>query len=136
MRVYAPGGASLAVANAPARRAGGSGFSLPSDAPTKTPRGAANIRAVPNLDALLALQAVEEPGERRRRAVKRGQAALDVLEEMKLAVLSGSLDPASLGRLKSALGRFEERSGDPQLDFILSQIELRAEVELAKYSAR
>jgi hypothetical protein len=91
---------------------------------------------VPNLDALLALQAVEEPGERRRRAVKRGQAALDVLEEMKLAVLSGSLDPASLGRLKSALGRFEERSGDPQLDFILSQIELRAEVELAKYSAR
>ncbi len=136
MRVYAPGPASAPASAASSRRASAAGFSVPTEAAPRQTVGASGLRAVPNLDALLALQAVDDPTERRRRGVKRGRAALDVLDEMKVAVLAGTLDPSALGRLKSALGALQELSGDPGLDAVLAQIELRAEVELAKYSAR
>ena len=48
------------------------------------------------------VRAIVEPAERRRRSVNRGRVALDVLEELKLGVLEGKLDGATLGRLKAA----------------------------------
>jgi hypothetical protein len=65
--------------------------------------------------------------------VKRGRAALDLLDEIKVGVLGGDLTPAALARLKALTGSLSERSGDPGLDTVLAHIELRAAVELAKY---
>jgi hypothetical protein len=87
---------------------------------------------VGGVEALMALQGVEDPAERRRRSVVKGRSALDALEELKLAVLSGTLDSGSLGRLKSAAEGLKESSGDQHLDGVLAEIELRVEVELAK----
>ena len=84
------------------------------------------------IDALLALQGVEDPTERRRRAVTRGRKALDVLEEIRLALLDGTLSQNSLQKLKTAAGGLKDGSGDPRLDLVLEEIELRVEVELAK----
>lgn len=136
MRVHGPGATPLATTTAPARRSGATGFAIPAETQPRQNTGASGIRTVASLDALLALQAVDDATERRKRAVKRGQAALDVLDEIKVAVLAGALEPSSLGRLKAALGGLQERSGEQGLDSVLAQIELRAEVELAKYSAR
>src|SRR5579875_3365881 len=47
----------------------------------------ASMGAVSSLDALLALQEAGGPLERRRRAVKRAGRILDVLDEVKLALL-------------------------------------------------
>lgn len=135
MRVHGSGAMPLATTGAPARRAGAAGFAIPAETQPQQPAAASGIRTVASLDALLALQAVEDPTERRKRAVRRGRTTLDVLDEIKVAVLGGTLDPSALGRLKAALGGLQERSGDERLDGILAQIELRAEVELAKYSA-
>jgi hypothetical protein len=88
------------------------------------------------IDALLALQGVEDPAERRKRSVTRGRHALDVLEELKLAVLSGTMDATALGRLKAAAVGLSEASGDRNLDAVLAEIELRVEVELAKMDSR
>ena len=57
----------------------------------------------------IALQGVEDPTERRRRAVKRGRRALDALDELKLGLLAGTLDQATLLRLKSAAGDLKEQ---------------------------
>jgi len=56
---------------------------------------------VGGIDALIALQGIEDPLERRRRAVKHGRRALDALDELKLALLSGILEPSALLRLKA-----------------------------------
>ena len=59
------------------------------------------MRTIGGIDALLALQGVDEPGERRRKAVKRGRRALDALDALKLGLLSGTLDTGALARLKA-----------------------------------
>ncbi|MGB8400348.1 flagellar assembly protein FliX, partial [Bradyrhizobium sp.] len=84
------------------------------------------------IDALLALQGVEDPAERRRRSVARGKGALDVLDDLKIGLLAGNLQASTVTRLRDAAANLKSSSGDPGLDTVLSEIELRVEVELAK----
>jgi len=135
MKVGSSGGViGTGGAYAPSRPAAG-GFSVAGSgaavdaAPVTT---AAGPTGVTSLDALLALQEVGGPLERRRRAVRRAGRILDVLDEVKIALLDGGLPPAALHRLMSAIR--EERGGteDPRLEGLLDEIETRAAVELAK----
>jgi hypothetical protein len=88
------------------------------------------LRTRGGIDALIALQGVEDPVERRRRAIKQGRRALDALDELKLGLLGGSLD--QLLRLKSVAADLRDGSGDEKLDQVLAEIDLRVVVELAK----
>ena len=90
------------------------------------------VRGIDGIDALIALQGVQAPAERRRRAVARGRTALDVLDALKIGLLSGEVDAGMVARLKSAVSGLKDGSGDPLLDEVLAEIELRVEVELAK----
>jgi hypothetical protein len=133
MRIYGPNGTTLGSPASNTRRTSSTGFSLP-DAPA-TPeetRSAAPPKAAGNIDALLAMQGVEDPTERRKRSVARGRGALDVLDDLKLGLLAGNLDTATMNRLRDAAANLKASSGDPGLDAVLSEIELRVEVELAK----
>ena len=133
MRIYGPNGATPAAPTSNARRNSSSAFSLPNLSETNDSRPAAAPVGVSNIDALLALQGVEEnPAERRKRAVRRGRDALDVLDDLKIGLLSGSLDPATVQRLRTAASDLKTNSGDDRLDSGLAEIELRVEVELAK----
>jgi hypothetical protein len=134
MRIQGPNGTTLSTPASSTKRTSGSSFSLPEDtATTAEARAATAPKATANIDALLALQGIEEdPAERRRRSVQRGKGALDVLDELKLGLLSGSLDSATVARLRDAAANLKGSSGDPGLDAVLAEIELRVEVELAK----
>jgi hypothetical protein len=134
MRITGPNGTTLGTPATSARRTSSSSFSLPEDtASTSETRAAAAPKATANIDALLALQGIEEdPADRRRRSVKRGRTALDVLDDLKLGLLSGNLDTVTVNRLREAAANLKSSSGDPGLDTVLSEIELRVEVELAK----
>jgi hypothetical protein len=126
-------GAALATTASPTARRGASGtFSLDGENTARSAIATTGTRNIGGIDTLLALQGVEEPGERRRKAVRRGRNALDALDALKLGLLSGMLDSAALARLKSVAAGLAEPSGDPELDTVLAEIELRAEVELAK----
>lgn len=131
MRIYGPSGPSSGTPAAN-RRQTGSGFSLPETPAATETRPASAPKSVANIDALLALQGVEDPTERRKRAVRRGRTALDVLDDLKLGLLAGGLDAATVQRLRSAATELKSSSGDPNLDAVLAEIELRVEVELAK----
>ena len=132
MRVNGPNGTALASTAAAPRRTAGGPFS-PSDAGAPAAaRSAVALRTLGGIDALIALQGIEDPLERRRRAVKHGRRALDALDELKLGLLSGTLEPAALLRLKTVAGDLKDRSGDDKLDRVLGEIELRVAVELAK----
>jgi hypothetical protein len=134
MRIYGPNGTILGSQAGNIRRTSSSGFSLPEDATsTAETRAAVAPKASANIDALLAMQGIEEdPAERRKRSVQRGKGALDVLDDLKIGLLSGNFDASTVSRLRDAAANLKSSSGDPGLDSVLSEIELRVEVELAK----
>jgi hypothetical protein len=136
MRVYGPNGTALASAPAAARRSAAGTFTVSEQQTPRNTAAAGSLRAVSTLDALIALQGVEDPRERKKRAVVRGRKALDVLDTLKLAVLDGSVDGSTLARLKVAAEGLTEETGDPGLDSVLGEIELRVAVELAKAGIR
>ena len=133
MRIYGPNGTTLGTSTSSTRKTSSGGFKLPDAGTTKETRATLAPKQTANIDALLALQGIEEdPAERRKRSVQRGKRALDVLDDLKLALLSGKLDTRMALRLRDAATDLKQSSGDPRLDTILSEIELRVEVELAK----
>jgi hypothetical protein len=132
MRVTGPNGTALAQAPAAPRRAGGGSFTLSEANTAQAANPALALRTIGGIDALIALQGIEDPVERRRRAVKHGRRALDALDELKIGLLSGTLEPAALLRLKAAAADLKDGSGDEKLDQVLGEIELRVAVELAK----
>jgi len=132
MRVSGPNGTSIATALPATRRAAGGSFALTQAEQPPAPNAAVALRTLGGIDALIALQGIEEPAERRRRAVKHGRRALDALDELKLGLLAGTLDHGTLLRLKSVAVDLKGGSGDDRLDQVLAEIDLRVAVELAK----
>ncbi len=92
----------------------------------------ASVTGVSSIDALLALQAVGDPTERKRRAVGRATKILDVLDEVKVSLLEGAVSPAALDRLMTAVRDQRDQTDDARLEGVLNEIETRAAVELAK----
>jgi hypothetical protein len=84
------------------------------------------------VEALLTLQDVGGPLERRRRAVGRAGRLLDALDDIKLALLDGQLREDDLERLERAIRDQRAATDDPRLEELLNEIETRAAVELAK----
>ena len=84
------------------------------------------------VDALLALQEVSDDSSGQDRAQLRGEALLDRLDELRLAILDGRLRPVDLERLTRLVAEQRTAADDPRLAGILDEIELRAAVELAK----
>jgi hypothetical protein len=133
MRIYGPNGTILGSPAANAKRTSSSGFALPDAGSAPETRAATAPKTAANIDALLALQGIEEdPAERRKRSVLRGRGALDVLDDLKIGLLSGNFDASTVTRLRDAAANLKSSSGDPGLDTVLAEIELRVEVELAK----
>jgi hypothetical protein len=133
MRIYGPNGTTAGTPASSVRRTSSATFSLPEA--TMVPdevRSVAAPKSAGSIDALLALQGVEDPLERRKRSVQRGRGALDVLDELKIGLLTGSLRPSTVSQLRDAAANLKSSSGDPRLDAVLAEIELRVEVELAK----
>ena len=136
MRISGTSGPSAAATSSGARRPAATGFALPQQDSTPAPTSTSALRTVGGIDALIALQGVEDPTARRKTAVKRGRLVLDALDELKIGLLGGTLEPATLLKLKSAAAFLKDGSGEPGLDAVLGEIELRAEVEIAKMAVR
>ncbi|HVV42756.1 MAG TPA: flagellar assembly protein FliX [Nitrobacter sp.] len=127
-RLASPAGSKTA-------RSGASGFTVSTDTAAAATQAEA-APAAPSLDAVLLLQEALPPAERRRRAVRRGGSLLALLDELRLSLLSGEAPVALPGRIGALLGERREPSGDRSLDEVLDAVELRAEVEVAKFDAR
>lgn len=135
MRVIGSGSSGIAGSRRGASlEAHGSGFASLVGGAMNTPPAATvgPTAALTALDALLALQAVPDAAERRKRALRRGHVLLDRLEEVRLALLDGVLPRATLERLQSGLAQRGEILDDLELDPLIAEIELRVAVELAK----
>lgn len=88
------------------------------------------------IDALLLVQSVDDATEReaRKRLIRRGEDILDKLEEIRHGLLLGTLPKEKLAELAQMVRERRENCQDPRLAALLDEIELRAEVEIAKLS--
>ena len=123
-----------AAASAP-RRLAGPGFALAGPAgASEAAEGsvALGVSALGSLDALIALQEVDGPLGRRRRAIGRAGRLLDALDGLKLALLDGDIDEVGLRSLAAAIREQRDVTSEARLEALLDQIEARAAVELAK----
>ncbi|MBN2751532.1 MAG: flagellar assembly protein FliX [Rhodospirillaceae bacterium] len=86
------------------------------------------------VEAILAAQEVDpDGGERARvRFAQRGEDVLDLLEGVRLGLLSGAVPKDDLADLARLVRSKREAGIDPRLSAILDEIELRAEIEIAK----
>ena len=134
MRVGGPSKSGSIGTAGKARRSGGGGFSIDvasESVPARAAAGASASEAVTGVEALLALQGVDDPLVGRRRAIQRGHDLLDSLEGLRADLLAGRVSGERLQRILSLVRR-QSGSGDPKLDEVIADIELRAQVELAK----
>jgi hypothetical protein len=116
------------------RRAGGaqSSFSLGDSAPAKAASATPAARAITGVDAIVAIQSVSDSLLAKKRRVRHGHDMLDILEQMKIDLLSGDISPQRLNRLMRLVDqKLPELEPGPLRD-VLEEIELRARVEIAK----
>jgi hypothetical protein len=117
---------------APLRRAAGAAFAPTAEAGPARAAESAPVLGASGLEALLALQAVDDLVLTRRKAVRRGRQMLDTLDEVKADLLAGRVSEGRLNQLLALVGQARERT-QPGLDSVLDEVELRARVELAKF---
>ena len=138
MKVNGSNGISSAQGSRGAAPSAAGGFSLggaaaaAETAPMAKTAGAAPVSTI---DALLALQSVGTPTERKRRAVGRAGRILDLLDDLKLSLLEDNASPDALGKLIKAVREQRDGTDDQGLEGVLNEIETRAAVELAKLGA-
>jgi hypothetical protein len=114
-------------------KSGGGGFSvgLPDDEPVSV--GSLNATGqIAKIDSLLALQEVADPLSGRRRTIKRGSKLLDHLDDIRHGLLLGEIPMAKLKSLAETLRQERGLVTDPGLIEVIDEIELRAQVALAK----
>ncbi len=135
MKVTGPGGVSGSTPASKKAGASGGGFSLPSAAgtgPSATAAPVSGTSALMGVESLLALQEAGGPLEGRRRSMRRAFRLLDVLDDLKVALIDGMLRPDQIRSLSLAIAEQRATTGDPALEAVLDEIETRAAVELAK----
>lgn len=118
-------------------RSRGAGSNAPVFAADKTaeahaPAPAVSANAVASVDAILALQSLPDVMTGRAKAVKRADTILDLLEQIRIGLLEGGVPKPILARLVRLVQERPEGFEDPQLAAVLADIDLRAQVELAK----
>ncbi len=135
MKVTGPGASSTvstAKRSSSASRAGGS-FTLESAETASAATSTASASAVQSVDAILALQSVGDFTEAKKRATSSAHNLLDVLDELKLALLEGGLPRNKLVALMNLLQDRRDDTNDASLEAVLDEVEIRAAVELAKF---
>ncbi|MTH97619.1 flagellar assembly regulator FliX [Roseibium sp. RKSG952] len=86
---------------------------------------------IQGMDALLALQEVDTSARRSEAAMRHGHGLLDNLEWLRADLLAGHVPEDRLELLAETVDAGVQ-SGDPGIDSVLKEIELRVKVELAK----
>ena len=94
---------------------------------------AVNINSV---DSILSIQESDDPTQRRekRLGIQYGGDLLDHLEDLRRDLLLGATDIDKLASIAQKIRSNRRQTDDARLNTIIDEIELRAEVEIAKLS--
>lgn len=101
---------------------------------TKSASGASATQSIAKVDALLAVQGAESATERsaKRRMRERGEQVLRQLDHLRLAILTGNLNIGQVIDIADVVASHREKINDPKMSAVLDEIDLRAQIEIAK----
>ncbi|MGB0671593.1 MAG: flagellar assembly protein FliX [Rhodospirillales bacterium] len=143
MKITGPGGAKGvggAKRNEKGKSTGGGAFAkeLESLDAAQDAQGSFDSQPVAAVGSLLSLQQVETATDGRSRGLVEnyGESLLDRLDRLRDGLLAGVVDKQDLQNLAQSMRAERRRSEDPKLNAIIEEIELRAEVELAKLTRK
>lgn len=131
-------GGTRRIESSSVRRAGraatsdGKSFAAEEMHEAKTAAALTGTGPIAAVDAILALQGIEDSADERKRGVTHGEELLRLLDEVLDGLLAGGIPKLTLSRLAAAASKRRESFADPALQNVLDEIELRARVELAK----
>jgi hypothetical protein len=99
----------------------------------KSSEGASPIGS---MDSIIAAQEIPNSTDGRSKGVlvQYGDQLLDYLDEIKLAILNGAIPKEKLANLAQILRQNRQGCDDPRLNSIIDEVELRVEVEVAKFT--
>jgi len=133
MKVEGPGALRTGALRRGGRSVSGDGAAFARElAKASETRATASAAPVSGVQALISAQEVDDATARSRRARKRAGSLLDRLDEIRMALLSGVLPEGAILRLQAEVQTMRESVEDPDLSALLDDIDLRAQVELAK----
>lgn len=93
------------------------------------------MQPIAAVDSLLALQEVEQK-QQKSNAVARSREMLTLLEEIRIGLLSGHIPEHKVHNLTKLADEERQAFDDKGLNNILDEVNLRAQVELAKMQQR
>lgn len=101
---------------------------------SEAPAHTAATGVIAGIDALLAAQETDDPAHRaaKKRMRERGEDVLKQLDKIRLGMLTGTLSVANLVDIADVVASHRENINDPQLSSLLDEIDLRAQIEIAK----
>lgn len=116
-----------------ASRADGSFEDFITSAPKST-SGAAPTQSIARVDSLLAVQGAETATERaaKRRMRERGEDILKELDKLRHSILTGHMTLGQVIDIADVVASHREKISDPKLTAILDEIDMRAQIEIAK----
>lgn len=88
-----------------------------------------------SIGGILGVQEVEDALHHASKGKMRAQDILDRLEDLRMELLTGTISRDRLLQLTHIVSTRRDEITDPRLAEILDEIDLRAQVELAKYSS-
>jgi hypothetical protein len=101
---------------------------------TSSAEGVKTTQSIGTVDSLLALQGADDPTAQssRKRMKQRAGTILDELEKIRIGMLTGSVTIGHMVDIADVIASHREKISDPGLTVIMDEIDLRAQVELAK----
>jgi len=96
--------------------------------------GASGASALGAVSNVLDIQEVDDALARAARGKLRAEDLLSKLDDMRMGLLDGTLTKTKLIQLAQVVNSRRPEISDPQLTGILDEIDLRAQVELAKFT--
>ena len=101
---------------------------------TEESSGVQGTSALGAVSCVLDLQEVDDALARAARGKLRAEDLLDKLDDLRLDILTESISKTKLERLSDVVNSHRAEVTDPNLSQILDEIDLRAQVELAKFT--
>ena len=94
----------------------------------------AQTQNIARLDVLLAVQGTDDPATRasKGRMLARSSALIDTLDDIRTGMLTGTLTVGHLIDVADVVASHREKIHDPELTGLMDEIDLRAQVEIAK----
>jgi hypothetical protein len=135
MKIEGPNRTQGAGATSKKDKVGGNGsFGAMVTGGAQESAGTAAAQSIAGIDTLLALQGAEDPTERaaKKRMRVRADGLLSELDKIRMALLTGNLTVGHVLNIADVVALHRERIMDPQLTAILDEIDLRAQIEIAK----